>query len=273
MRRKVKEEAGLVRRAITKVIAINDAVLTDEATSTRVLQKHLELVLAKQAELTEFGCAIQDTLTDADVEVDLNKAFEYEQKFSFTKTIRALQCNLPGQRTLLPLLHPPECCSRRRSPALPKLHIPIFSGERRDWKCFWNQCQASIQGDGSLSNIDKFKYLLTCLSGPAKTAIQGIRFGEAHYNVAIKVLFHRLSRPHMLVDEHLYHLLAVLPIRCSAYLNKLPNLYDEITFRTSTLEGLGVSPDEYAAVLRRVIMKALPLRIGILYHPPLKESS
>ncbi|KAH7978650.1 hypothetical protein HPB49_006285 [Dermacentor silvarum] len=48
------------------------------------------------------------------------------------------------------------------------------------------------------------------------------------------------------------------PIRSPADLDKLRNIYDEITFRTSALEGLGVSPDEYAPVLRRVIMKALP---------------
>ncbi|KAH7949322.1 hypothetical protein HPB49_007715 [Dermacentor silvarum] len=75
------------------------------------------------------------------------------------------------------------------------------------------------------------------------------------------------------VDDHLDHLLAMAPIRSSADLDKFRNLYDEITFRTSALEGLGVSPGEYPGVLRRVIMKALPPDLGILYRQWLKEAS
>ncbi|KAH7944936.1 hypothetical protein HPB49_002437 [Dermacentor silvarum] len=77
----------------------------------------------------------------------------------------------------------------------------------------------------------------------------------------------------MLVDDYLDHLLSMTPIPSSADLNKLRNLYDEITFRTSAREGLGISPDEYAAVLRRVVMKALPPDVGSLYCQLLKEAS
>ncbi|KAH7973906.1 hypothetical protein HPB49_006802 [Dermacentor silvarum] len=157
--------------------------------------------------------------------------------------------------------------------ALPKLHIASFSGERHDWQAFWDQYQASIHGKHSLLKIGKFQYLLTYLSGSAKIAIQGIRLAEANYDVAMKVLSDRFSRRDMLVDDHLDHLLEMAPIRSSADLNKLGDLYDEITFRTSALEGLGVSPDEYTAVQRRVIMKALPPDLGILYRQRLQQAS
>ncbi|KAH7974469.1 hypothetical protein HPB49_015735 [Dermacentor silvarum] len=77
----------------------------------------------------------------------------------------------------------------------------------------------------------------------------------------------------MLVDDHLDRLLEMAPIRSSANLDKLRDLYHEITLRTSAPEGLGVSPDEYAACLRRVIMKALPPDLGILYRRWLQEAS
>ncbi|KAH7950023.1 hypothetical protein HPB49_018693 [Dermacentor silvarum] len=74
-----------VRRAITKAISTIDALLSDEVTPQRVLHRHLELILAKQAELVEFDRAIQETLMDAYLEADLSTAFKYEQKVSFTK--------------------------------------------------------------------------------------------------------------------------------------------------------------------------------------------
>ncbi|KAH7954235.1 hypothetical protein HPB49_016793 [Dermacentor silvarum] len=82
----LSSKRGFVRRAITRAISPIDPLLSDEATPVRVLHQHLELVLAKQAELVEFDRAIQETLTDTDLEADLTTAFEYEQKVSFTKT-------------------------------------------------------------------------------------------------------------------------------------------------------------------------------------------
>ncbi|KAH7958900.1 hypothetical protein HPB49_006366 [Dermacentor silvarum] len=67
-----------------KAISTIDALLSDEATPVWVQHQQLELVLAKQAELIEFDRAIQDTLTDADLEADLTTVFEYEEKVSFT---------------------------------------------------------------------------------------------------------------------------------------------------------------------------------------------
>ncbi|KAH7936551.1 hypothetical protein HPB49_001161 [Dermacentor silvarum] len=111
------------------------------------------------------------------------------------------------------------------------------------------------------------------LFGSAKKAIEGIRIYEANYDVAINVLSDRFGRRDMLVDDHLHNLLAMAPIRSSADLDKLLNFNDEITFRPSPLEGLGVLSDEYTAVLRRVIIKALPPDLGILFRQRLKETS
>ncbi|KAH7978245.1 hypothetical protein HPB49_004907 [Dermacentor silvarum] len=160
-------------------------------------------------ELIEFDRAI-DALTDKEVEADLTTAFEYEQKISFTKTSVRLATEprppiLPGPTEQL--ASPPYAAAPSATPgvspaasfsraALPKLHIRSFSGERCDWQGFWDRYQASIHGNDLLSKIDKFKYLVTYLSGSAKTAIQGIRLAEAKYDIAIKVLSEpvRLSR-------------------------------------------------------------------------------
>ncbi|XP_049276084.1 uncharacterized protein LOC125760267 [Rhipicephalus sanguineus] len=58
--------------------------------------------------------------------------------------------------------------------ALPKLNIPCFAGERREWQEFWDQYRVSIHDNDWIPKIDKFKYLLTYLTGPAKAAIQAL---------------------------------------------------------------------------------------------------
>ncbi|KAH7943788.1 hypothetical protein HPB52_011739 [Rhipicephalus sanguineus] len=61
-------------------------------------------------------------------------------------------------------------------------------------------------------------------------------------------------------------------IRSSADVTKLRNLYDETAFRINALEGLGVSPGEYCTVLRRILLKALPPDLSILYRQRQKEA-
>ncbi|KAH7978651.1 hypothetical protein HPB49_006286 [Dermacentor silvarum] len=198
----LRTKRGFVRRAITKAISTIDALLSDEATPVRVLHHHLELVLAKQAELVEFDRTIQDTLTDAELKADRTTAFECEQQVSFTKASVRLATEprppvIPGLTAQLasPLYPAAPSAAPGVSPAasfsrvaLPNVHIPTFSGERRDWQGFWDQYQASIHGNGSLSKIDKFKYLLTYLSGSAKTAFQGIRLRCRHQGDIVMVM-------------------------------------------------------------------------------------
>ncbi|KAH6919734.1 hypothetical protein HPB50_029278 [Hyalomma asiaticum] len=90
--------------------------------------------------------------------------------------------------------------------------------------------------------------------------------------MAVKVLSDRFGRRDMLVDDHLDHLLSLEPVRSSSEVSKLRILHDEVTFRMNALDGLGVSPGEYGAVLRRVLLKALPSDFCILYRQRQKEA-
>ncbi|KAH6925067.1 hypothetical protein HPB50_000289 [Hyalomma asiaticum] len=90
--------------------------------------------------------------------------------------------------------------------------------------------------------------------------------------MAVKVLSDRFGHRDMLVDDHLDHLLSLEPVRSSSEVSKLRILHDEVTFRMNALDGLGVSPGEYGAVLRRVLLKALPSDFCILYRQRQKEA-
>ena len=46
---------------------------------------------------------------------------------------------------------------------LPKLEVKKFSGKLQDWQEFWDSFQSSIDGNESLSAVDKFSYLKSLL--------------------------------------------------------------------------------------------------------------
>ncbi|KAH7967890.1 hypothetical protein HPB52_003797 [Rhipicephalus sanguineus] len=154
---------------------------------------------------------------------------------------------------------------RHRTVVLPKLQIPTFSGPLRDWQSFWDHFSATIHLNEEFLQIEKFKYLLTYLTGAAKTAIKGIRLTEDNYGITIKTLAERFGRHDSLINEHVDRLLALAPV-------KLRLLYDKVQFRVSALTGLGVSPDQYNVLLNHVLIKCLPDDLAIVYRQKAKEA-
>ncbi|KRX12795.1 hypothetical protein T07_2665 [Trichinella nelsoni] len=56
---------------------------------------------------------------------------------------------------------------------LPKLEIKKFSGEYHDWQQFYDEFEATINSNPTLSSIEKFNYLRSLLSG-----MQKLLFGD-----------------------------------------------------------------------------------------------
>ncbi|KAH7947342.1 hypothetical protein HPB52_010254 [Rhipicephalus sanguineus] len=144
-----------------------------------------------------------------------------------------------------------------RSVALPTLQVPKYAGDLRQWQEFWDHYSATIHNNIALTPIEKIKYLLTCHTGAAKRAIEGIGLAHNNYDIAVKTLKKRFRRQELLVNEHIDQLLALFP---------------EGVLRNA-LEGLGVQPDQYTVVLNRVLMKCLPEDLAILYRQKKKEES
>ena len=57
---------------------------------------------------------------------------------------------------------------------LPKLSLPIFSGDPLTWQTFWDSFYAAIHANTNLSGIQKFNYLKAQLQGDAARANDGL---------------------------------------------------------------------------------------------------
>ena len=57
---------------------------------------------------------------------------------------------------------------------LPKLNIQNFCGNPTRWSTFWDTFESPIHNNPTLSTIEKFRYLLSYLEGPAAAAIAGL---------------------------------------------------------------------------------------------------
>ena len=115
-----------------------------------------------------------------------------------------------------------------RKVELPRLELPTFSGIITEWPTFWDSFSSTIHSDKSLSDIDKFKYLMSILEGEARDTLLGFNLTNAEYEEAIEHLCERY-------DEKEYAELANL-VKCGNVTSELRKTFNFIEIQLRSIE-------------------------------------
>ena len=71
---------------------------------------------------------------------------------------------------------------------LPKLRLPSFSGDMREWEGFWEQFVAAVDIREQLPEVTKFLHLWSVLKGEAQAVIAGLALTASNYHMACDLL-------------------------------------------------------------------------------------
>ncbi|XP_028407556.1 uncharacterized protein LOC114530174 [Dendronephthya gigantea] len=142
---------------------------------------------------------------------------------------------------------------------LPKLTLPIFTGNPLKWQTFWDTYKTAIHNNISLGDIQKFTYLKAQLSGEAASSIEGLPLSESNYAQSIQILEERFGQPHKIVNAHMQALLD-LPTPSDS-VTHLRKFYDSMENHIRGLEALDKKPDTYGDLLTPIILAKLPTTI------------
>ncbi|KAG0414622.1 hypothetical protein HPB47_008220 [Ixodes persulcatus] len=300
---RLRRTRGVVRSAVTRTISQLDGLIQNPNTTELDLRLPLDYLIQKQTSLADLDRDILTSTTDDDLENEIEGAEDYRTGISHGITRLRYALDKLSQPTIIATSvastptdtlqhsgHPPttETLSSlpptgtvltapahgsHRRVALPKLQVPTFAGNISDWQGFWDHFDVTIHQNPDLPPIENFKYLMTYLTHNAKRAVEGIRLSEQNYDLAVRTLHDRFGRRDILIDEHINQLLNLPKISSSRNVTQLRQLFDAIRFRTTSLEGLNVPPNNYAVVLHRVLMRALPEDLALMYRQKIKESA
>ncbi|KAK6021475.1 zinc knuckle, partial [Ostertagia ostertagi] len=94
----------------------------------------------------------------------------------------------PGQRT--PMSH---ISSLQAQGLLPRLQLPRFSGNKREWDAFWAVFKANIE-DQPIPLMMKYNYLLQTLTGEARQVASRYQISEDNYPLVIEALKHKYGQ-------------------------------------------------------------------------------
>lgn len=133
---------------------------------------------------------------------------------------------------------------------LPKLSLPTFSGDVREWSLFWESFQACVH-QTDLPEVSKLSYLRSLVQGEARSALSGLALTGASYTAACEILCRRFGRPERLRFLHIEALLNV-------HQTDLQHLQDELLSHIRSLEGLGVEGEKFGVILTPLVLSRLP---------------
>lgn len=257
---KLKANRKQVRRLFTR--ACNDfdkeeSLLEneDKISKLKLIESKAKLMLAAEEEVKQALLIECDNEEELDKEIDESENYIDRWRLLEIKLIGLLQ--LPKESSLVDgnmnasystLLH------------YPKIKLPTFDGNVKNWLAFWGQFQ-KIDKDPNLDDHDKFSYLAQAMEkgSTADELIKSFPPGGESYNKAVKHLVNRFGREEFLIQVYVRELLSlVLQKQNANKKNSLLKLYDQLEAKLRALETLGVTRNKYAAMLYPLVESSLP---------------
>ncbi|KAM8714852.1 hypothetical protein ACLKA7_001255 [Drosophila subpalustris] len=144
--------------------------------------------------------------------------------------------------------------TRPPSGKLPKLALPTFAGNCADYKNFITLFNQLVDQQDSLSNIEKYNQLLSCLSGAALETVKRFQVTSENYRLALDRLKERYDNPTLVFLNNvsaLFKLKNVTKSNCQ----EIRSLVDNATALYNSLTSLGSEAQIAQAMLIAIVME------------------
>ncbi|XP_018338850.1 PREDICTED: uncharacterized protein LOC108746527 [Trachymyrmex septentrionalis] len=212
-----KQFLGLLARAVENFKKIGPKNITVAIARSRLVnvEKYWERILELNAQLEELA-----TDEDRSAEPYFTDCLFYAAEETFlgaSDYITACVDKLtPSTSNATPPIHNStinETQSQNKSPFLPRITLPKFSGNYTDWVNFRDIFASLVHSSTSLSNVERFHYLKSSLTGDAALVLKNISITDANYASAWNTLNSRYNNPRAIVNAHLSALCDLAPVK------------------------------------------------------------
>ncbi|XP_063910744.1 uncharacterized protein LOC135127960 [Zophobas morio] len=130
--------------------------------------------------------------------------------------------------------------TRQNNIRLPKISLRNFDGDFVKWYPFIQTFNTAIHNNESLPPVDKFQYLLSCLSGEALNLIKSLTLSEDNYPIAYKILTDRYDDKRKLAAQF-FHGIMSIPKLTRESAKALRSVLDSFKEHRGALEALKIA--------------------------------
>jgi len=123
---------------------------------------------------------------------------------------------------------------------LPKIDLPKFDGMIVNWISFRDTFISLVHDNLNIGKLEKFHYLLICVSGSALTVVKAIPLSAANYDIAWEALIDRYDNQRLLATAHLEKSFSFRPISTES-LSSLSAFVSTFQENIAAIKALGVN--------------------------------
>ena len=138
---------------------------------------------------------------------------------------------------------------------LPELEFPVFDGDKMKWREFLDFFKVAVDQNKWLSEIERFCYQKSKLTGEASQAISGLSMSNENYRIAKTLIIERFEDTQFVTHRHYTDLISLTPATNSS--KGLRIIYDKIESHMRSLEALkqDINHDIFVSIISSKIPK------------------
>lgn len=205
----------------------------------------------RKEETVFFDALIAEKVDDATMDRAYDHASQWHDKVTELRGIHAGLIRGANQAQTSPTSDPKT--------KLPKLKLVEFGGELKQWLSFWGSF-SNVHDNTSLSKADKMAYLRMAMKNgtPPWTLVHSFPPAGDNYEDCVQQLTDRFGDTDLLTEVYVHEMMGLITNKSTANNKKLGYLHDTIRGHLRALESLGVTSNNYAALLLPMIESCLP---------------
>jgi hypothetical protein len=139
---------------------------------------------------------------------------------------------------------------------LPTISLPTFGGEYEQWLLFKDSFASLIDNNSNLTDIQKFQYLRSSLSGDALQVVHSLETSSDNYKIAWKLLNERYENIKIITHVHIKGLVELPTVVKDSY-SSLRQFIDAINRNMRALQALKQPVEHWDTILLYLITNKL----------------
>ncbi|XP_036346383.1 uncharacterized protein LOC118755658 [Rhagoletis pomonella] len=199
---------------------------------------------------------LDDTELDEEHRLTMDESY-CRAKALYSERLSFLRTNSSGmQLSSTHITQQHNTSSSRQRINLPKLKLSTFNGCYREWLDFYNIFLVLVDKNPDLSDIEKFQYLRSSLSGCAATLIQSLEVTNANYKKPLQLLESRFDHKRYILQSHLQHIFDTQRITTPTVAN-LRSFVDVINANMRAMQSMATSTQIGNGLLLHLVVSKL----------------
>ena len=206
-----------------------------------------------QQNLTEAEALDNDILESEEVDDKLTQNIDAIKRFTerFEGPSTAADTSTPSTSTLS------DAMRNSANIKLPKLNLPVFSGNCMEWTSFFDLFKGAVIDNNSLQGSQNLQYLKASVKGDAAKLLASIPVTDHNFDIAMNTLMNRYENKRIIIRTHLHSIVSYRSLTTDNA-RDLRNLTEAMDEHRLALQNLGESVNSQDIFFVYLISEKLP---------------